>query len=902
MVPVRTKEILNAHALSAREIAELLATEPRAGLSEAEATRRLRIDGPNRIEDEKPVTLWKIVARQFTSFLIAILILAGSISSILGETADSAVIFTIMILNAALGAYQEVRAERALRALKRSVAPTARVVRDGTLREIPASDVVRGDLVAFQAGDLLPADLRLTETHSLLIDESPLTGESEPVGKSADQPVEESAALADRINCGYLGTRVSYGRGAGIVFGAGMGTQLGQIARMVISEERAPTPLQEKLSKLGRRLGIAALALCGIIFITGLLRDEDLWEMFLVSVSLAVAAVPEGLPAVVTIALALGLQRMLKRRALVRRLGAVETLGETTVICTDKTGTLTRGVMQVDRLYLAGEDYFLQNGAPVTKAGHFELETGSPLHRMLLGMALCNDATVQKAMDGSLALVGSPTEVALVLASQRAGLEKKSHLESLYPRMAEAPFDSERKRMATAHRTPDGRVLVFAKGAPDAVLQACVGIVAGEGAAKLDDTRSREVLAAADALAAQGYRLLAVAYRENGELSPQAPPAALERDLTFLGLAGLIDPPRPETARAVADCQEAGIKVLMITGDHAKTAMAIASAVGMLKRDSRFLTGPQMDRMGQKGLKEALDHTEVFARVSPNHKLWIVEALQERGEVVAMIGDGSNDAPALKKADIGIAMGIRGSDVCREAADMVLTDDNFHSIVAAVHEGRVIYSNIRKVVLYLLSCNVGEILAVFAAMISGLPLLLKPIQILWLNLVTDGLPALALSVEPEEPGIMGLPPRDPKESILTGRSLLLAVQGCMIAAVTLAAFVITLGLFPHDLARSQTAAFVTLTLSELCRAYAIRVELVSVLRQGLWSNRALVGATFASAALLFAVVYLPPLQPWFGTVPLSLAQWAYVAPFALLPFAAAEITRLLTAYILYSAQ
>lgn len=881
-----------AHSQTAKELATHLSTDPLRGLANLEAARRLAEEGPNSLKEEKPVTFWELLSRQFASFLIAILLLAGVISLLVGEVADSLLILAIVILNAAVGTFQELCSERALKALMEAVAPTAWVLRDGVLRQIAASELVPGDGVVLHAGDLVPADLRLTESHSLAMDESPLTGESEPVKKSPQRQLEQRTAVADRVNCAYMGTSVSYGRGTGIVFAPGMDTQLGQIARMISSQRRAQTPLQRKLSELGTWLGIGALVLCGIIFLTGLLRGLGLFEMFLVAVSLAVAAVPEGLPAVVTIALALGLQRMLKRHALIRRLAAVETLGEATVICTDKTGTLTRGVMEVERIYLAGREYRFQQGTPISPEAKAQLETPSPFKTLLLAIALCNDAVLQKATDGSLVPIGSPTEIALARASRGAGLEEKNILEHRYPRVAEVPFDSKRKRMATGHKMPNGKVAVFAKGAPDAVLPFCTKAITELGERDLNDKLREQFLTDAEALAAQAYRLLAVAYREEEDLARVDEAADLERDLTLLGLVGLMDPPRPQTAGAVAECKLAGIRPIMVTGDHGKTALAIATATGMLNDTDQFLSGSQIDEMTQAELRRALQHTRVFARVSPHHKLRIVEALQDHGEVVAMTGDGANDAPALKKANIGIAMGIRGTDVSKEAADMVLTDDNFQSIVAAVHEGRVIYSNICKVVMYLLSCNLGEILAVFIGMISGLPLLLKPIQILWLNLVTDGLPALALSVEKEEPGIMLRKPRDPKEGILKASSFVILVsQGMVIAGVTLLAFYVTLRSYPGEVARAQTAAFLTLSLSELFRAYAFRTEMISVFAHGLFSNRSMIGATLVSTGLLLAVIYIPVLQEWFRTVIPEPTQWWYIAPLILFPFAVAEITR-----------
>jgi len=885
----RTAEAaVQAHAATVQVLAETLETDSAVGLAAGEATRRLASDGPNVLKEERTVTVWHIVGRQFASFLIAILIVAGVVSLLVGETEDAVVILAIVILNAALGTYQEMRAERALEALMHAAAPTAQVSRDGTVCDIPAAELVRGDLVLIRAGDVLPADLRLTEAHSLSVDESSITGESVPVSKYADRVLEERTVAGDRVNCAYMGTHVSYGRGAGIAFATGMRTELGKIAGMVSSHERAETPLQQRLAELGWWLGGAALLLCAIIFVTGLLRGQEWFEMFLVSISLAVAAVPEGLPAVVTIALTLGLQRMLQRHALIRRLAAVETLGAATVVCTDKTGTLTRGAMAVEWLIVAGDRIQLGDSGLEPHGQPVSAGAGGPLQSLLEAMVLCNDAVREKKPDGTPSYAGSPTESALIEAAVRVGLEDRPVLERSYPRIDEVPFDSQRKRMATVHRTPAGRSLVLVKGAPDVVLPLCTGVVGASPVLPLDDAGRDGMLREVEQMASEGYRVLGFAMREDE--TPPSGTRETESGLTFLGLACLRDLPRPETPDALRQCREAHVRVIMVTGDYGNTALAIARTIGLVQGEGRFWTGAQLEETDQEGLRRALAESDIFVRVSPEHKLRIVEALQAGGEVVGMTGDGSNDAPALKKADIGIAMGIRGTDVSKEAADMVLTDDNFQSIVSAIHEGRVIYSNIRKVVLYLLSCNLGEILAVFAAMVSGLPLLLQPIQILWLNLVTDGLPALALSVEREEPGVMKLPPRDPRQGILTGQALvLMGTQGLIIAGITLGAFVTALTLFPGDLPRAQTTAFVTLTLGELCRAYAFRVERVSVFQQGLLTNRAMVGATAASAALLLAVVYVPGLQPWFGTTGLTPLEWSYVAPLIVLPFIVAEL-------------
>jgi len=901
------------HAAGIDAVAEALGTSPENGLTEVEAARRYAEHGPNELREAPRPGFLHLLAAQFNNFIVLLLIAAAVISIALGDYLEGVAILAIVLLNALLGVVQERRAEEALAALRRLAAPETQVVRDGHRQSLPARGLVPGDVVLLEAGNYVPADLRLIETYNLRIEEAALTGESHPVEKDARVVLAQELPLGDQHNTAFMGTLVSYGRGRGVVISTGMLTQIGLIATMIQSFQDEPTPLQRKLDQLGKVLGTAALIVCGAVFVVGWLRGYPPLDMFLTAVSLAVAAVPEGLAAVVTITLALGMREMIKRHALVRRLSSVETLGSTTVICSDKTGTLTQNQMTVTRMWVdgtmievggrAGEDaVFRIAGSPV------DLDLYPGAETALWIAVLANDAASEPAAaDGALRIVGDPTETALIHAAFKAGGEH-DRLDRAYPRVDEIPFDSNRKRMTTVHRVeaphPDdlspftdleqrGWTVTATKGAPDIVLELCSHIQEmNDRSEPLTEARRRQILEANDALTRQALRVLGVAFRIDREAPGGQEAPSIERGLTFVGLIGMIDPARAEVPPALARARRAGIRTLMITGDYPITARAIAEQIGLLRPGRAVRSGAEIDALDDAGLKAEVERADVYARVSPEHKVRIVEALKANQEIVAMTGDGVNDAPALKRADIGIAMGITGSDVAKETADMVLTDDNYASIVAAIEQGRVIYSNIRKFVFYLLSCNLAEIAVIFLAILAGLPSPLTPIQLLWTNLITDGAPALALGVESGDPDAMEQPPRPPTEPVIN-RSMRLGitVQAVAIAAVTLTVYGAGLRLYPDDVRVAETLAFVTLSVSQVLLAFSARSERQSIFRIGLTSNRTMVYAALTSLTLLLAVVYLPFLQGAFDTVPLTAAHWGAILPLQFMPALAAEVTK-----------
>lgn len=895
------------HTLSVSAVGQKLNTDLKQGLTPSEAAARLTRYGPNEIVGREGEPLWRKFLAQFQDFLVIILLAAGAVSFVIGERTDAALIFLIVVLNAVLGVIQEGRAERALQALKQMAAPQARVIRGGRALEIPARNIVPGDVVLLEAGSVVPCDLRLTHTASLKVEEAALTGESVPVEKDAGAVLATQAPLAERSNMAYMGTTVVYGRGEGVACATGMETEMGRIAGLLAGAPEELTPLQEKLNALGKTLGAVTLAICAVVFLAGFLRGEHtgarLLEMFLVAVSLAVAAIPEGLPAVVTIVLALGMQRMVERNAIVKKLHAVETLGSTTVICTDKTGTLTQNKMAAVRLWCVGASYTVSGSAygrqGMISRGEERADPAedSDLARALLVAALCNDARVEEEADGSTRLAGDPTEGALLGLAAKGGFFPQELIRT-YPRVAEVPFDSRRKLMSTIHSAPEGDFVVLTKGAPDVVLGRARRILVNGREEPLTPGRRQEILAENATLAGQALRVLALAFRRLPELPPAADLGSVEEDLTFVGLAGLKDPLRGEARPAVERCRRAGIRTVMITGDHPDTAAAIGRELGLIEGgETGVLAGAELDELDPAEFKERVRTVNVYARVAPEHKSAIVRALKEQGEVVAVTGDGVNDAPALKTADIGVAMGITGTDVAKGAADMILTDDNFASIVAAVEEGRVIYSNIRKFVYFLLSCNVGEVLIVFLAELLGLPLPLLPVQLLWLNLLTDAFPALALGVEKAEPGIMDQPPRSPGEPILDRNMTLgIAVQSLALTGAVLGVFVFALGCY--DVTGARTLAFTTLVLAELFRAFTSRSERIPLLALGPFGNRSLVLGTGVSLALFLTTIYVPALQPVFKTIPLTWAEWRLILPVSLLPAAAAETWKLLRPLLL----
>jgi len=880
------------HSMDVMEAARLLNTDLKKGLSSDEAKERFEKYGPNELREKKRITLFQMFLNQFKDFLVVILIAATVVSALLGEITDAVVILAIVVLNATLGVIQESKAEKALESLKKLASPMAKVIRDGKSIEIPASQLVPGDLVLLEAGNFVPADLRLVETVNLKIEEAALTGESVPVEKKAEVVLREDINLGDRINLAFMGSLVTYGRGKGIVVATGMETEIGIIAGMLEEYEEEATPLQRNLEQFGKILGIVSLGICAVIFVLGLIRGIPVFEMFMTSVSLAVAAIPEGLPAVVTIVLALGMHRMIRKNAVIRKLPAVETLGAATIICSDKTGTLTQNQMTVVEFFAKGRRYKVSGegykpfGDILYQDQKVDVSDDDVLKKLFTASALCNDAELYNE-EGKWGILGDPTEGALVVLAKKAGFSKEE-LNTLYPREFEIPFDSDRKRMTTIHKV-EGRYQAFVKGAPDVILSLCNYILLDEGVLPLNEEMKEQILEENRAMASKALRVLAVAYRRLDILPETISSEEVEKDLIFIGLLGMFDPPRPEVIEAVRVCKEAGIKPVMITGDHKDTAVAIASEIGILRPGGRVLTGAELSKMTDEELETIVEDVDVYARVSPEHKMKIVKALKNRGHVVSMTGDGVNDAPALKRADIGVAMGITGTDVAKQSSDMILMDDNFASIVSAVKEGRIIFSNIRKFVFYLLSCNFGEILVIFTGMLLNLPVILKPIQLLWLNLVTDSFPALALGMEAGERDIMKIPPRSPKEGIINREMKWnMTVQSPIIAAATLFSFIVGFKIYKDENV-ARTFAFTTLITSELLRAYAARSERYSVFSIGFFSNRFMVLSTLISFILLLAAIYVPFLRPIFYTVSLTFMDWLYVGGLALVPFAAAEI-------------
>ena len=903
------------HSREAAAIFAELKTSPESGLPAAEAARRLAEGGPNELAEAPRPTFWRMLLDQFNNFIVIILIVASAVSALIGDYVEAGAILAIVILNAVLGVIQERRAEEALAALRRMAAPEAHVIRDGHRLVVPARELVPGDIVLLEAGNYIPADLRLVESANLKIEEAALTGESVAVEKDARVTLRQDVALGDRRNTAFMGTLVTYGRGRGVVTSTGMHTQIGLIARMLQLVQEEPTPLQQRLDHLGKVLGWAALGVCTLVFLIGWARGYEPLDMFLIAVSLAIAAVPEGLPAVVTITLALGMREMIKRHALIRRLSSVETLGSATVICSDKTGTLTQNQMTVTRLWVDGVMVDV-TGQGYVPEGQFHVEGQKvdldryPGALTALWVAvLANDASLEAPAEGGAGyrLAGDPTEGALIVAAVKAGAVRDA-LGHAYPRIDEVPFDSTRKRMTTVHKVHDPRPddfspfydsslqgweVVATKGAPDVILDLCTErLLVNDRPEPLDEASRRRILEANHEMSKQALRVLAVAYRVDRDVPDSPAPADVERNLTFVGLIGMIDPARPEVLPAMEKAKRAGIRTVMITGDYPETARAIAQEIGLLQPGHHVLSGSELTKLDDEELRQEVMRTDVFARVSPEHKVRIVDALKRNRHVVAMTGDGVNDAPALKRADIGVAMGITGTDVAKETADMVLTDDNYASIVSAVEQGRIIYSNIRKFVYYLLSCNLAEILIIFIAILAGLPSPLTAIQLLWLNLITDGAPALALGVEKGDPDTMDQPPRPPEEPIINRQMRVgIIVQTLAITSVTLGAYLVGLRAHPEAPEFAETMSFVTLSFSELLRAFTARSERYPVLKIGLLTNRTMFYAVAASLVLLLAVVYVPFLQPIFNTVPLGISQWELMLPLLFVPAVAAEITK-----------
>jgi P-type Ca2+ transporter type 2C len=871
--PGRKATNSNWHRLEANAVIQHLGSDVSSGLSVAEAARRLIKHGVNELKSSHRISPWSILLGQFKNVLIAILLVATALSVFLGHSAEAMAIALIVLFAVLLGFAQEYRSERALEALRQMAAPAAAVLRDGEEVVIAARDVVPGDIILLRSGDKVPADMRLIAAVNLQTDEAPLTGESVPIEKQTAALADGESPLAERNNMVYAGTAVTYGRGKGLVVATGMATEFGRTAAMLESVATTKTPLQENLDKVGSALAQAALIIVGIIVGLGLYRGQPFMEMLIFGIALAVAAVPEALPAVVTISLALGVQRMVKRNALVRRLPAVETLGSTSVICSDKTGTLTKDEMTARQVYVA-EDMFEVSGAGFEPHGKFTragavVEPPEALKLLLRAAALTSDARLARS-NGRWQIKGDPTEGALVVLAAKAGL-KKIDLEARFPRVHEVPFSSEAKRMTTLHRSPSG-LIAYAKGAPEIILESCAYWLTYRGEERLDKNRHETLLQTAREMARQALRVLAVAYKSNATFED------CEHDMVFLGLVGMIDPPRPEARAAIQQCAKAGIKPVMITGDHPVTAEAVARELGLLNK-GRVITGSELEAMSEPNFESAVEEISVYARVSPAHKLRVITALQKKDHVVAMTGDGVNDAPALKKADIGIAMGITGTEVSKEAAAMTLTDDNFASIVAAVEEGRAIFNNIKKYLMYLLSSNIGEIGLMLGAALLGLPLPLTAVQILYVNLATDGLPALALAVDPPEEDLMRRPPRNRRIGIFTRPVVILMLVGglwSMTVNLLLFYWLLSSG---RDLREAMSMIFVLLVMIEFFKAYNFRSDRVSALERP-FANRWLNVVILAELGLLVLIIYLPFFQYLLGTVSMGTTDWLLVVGLA----------------------
>lgn len=869
----------------------------RLGLTSEEALQRLKVYGTNEITEKSKKSAVFIFISQFNDFITWVLLGATIISWIMGEKADAITITAIIILNGVMGFVQEYRTEKSMEALKELTAPTVQVIRDNIAVTIPASEVVPDDLVILETGNRVAADCILIEAFNMQIDESLLTGESVPVDKKPVKKRGGRSLVGLPENMVYMGTIVTAGRGKAVVVSTGMSTEMGKIADMLQNVQEGQTPLQRRLERLGKVMVYACLIACLIVTATGILKGENIYTMFLTGVSLAVAAIPEGLPAIVTVSLAIGVQRMLKRNALVRRLPAVETLGCTNVICSDKTGTLTENKMTVKEIYCDGGNIDV-SGIGYETLGEFmkgsrklNIQHESALKFLLEAAISCTDSSVsmEKAKkklltfrnNGNIVVCasGDPTEIALLICGLKAGMTKEK-VDEKYVRVGELPFDSDRKRMSVIVKSEDG-YYVFLKGAIDNTIELCKYVYSPMGVRELTQGLKKTILSCNDLMAQNALRVLAVAYKKLSYRPSKIDIANMEKDLVFIGLMGMIDPPRKEAIEAIDICKIAGIKPVMITGDHRETAVAVARELKLLEKNSKVLTGNEIDRMDDRSLRNMAMDVSVYARVTPKHKLRIVKAYKDNDCVVAMTGDGVNDAPAVKEADIGISMGRTGTDVTKEASSMVLLDDNFATIVAAVEEGRIIYDNIRKFIRYLLSCNLGEVLTMFIASLIGYSTPLLPIQILWVNLVTDGLPAIALGVDPPDNDIMQRPPRQKSESVFSqGLSYKILFRGTLICICTLLIFSITLNLTLGSLEKARTMAFATLVMSQLIHVFECRSERHTIFEIDFFGNIYLILAVVISIAMLFAAIYIPYLQPIFKTEGLNMGEWIEVLFFS----------------------
>ena len=912
------------YALRGDDVTRALAADLTRGLSTDEVNRRREQHGWNMLAEAPPASLWKKLLGQFKDLVIWILIVAAIIAGVMGEWADTAAILAIVLVNGIIGFLQEEKAGRALAALQKLSSPMAKVIRDGVLQSLPARELVPGDSIELEAGDNVPADARLMTAFSVRVQEASLTGESVPVDKDADCVLTENAPLGDRRNMVYMGTVTAAGKASAVIVATGMNTELGHIAGLLQRSEPEPTPLQRRLAELGKVLVAVCLVIVVVIFALQVARGGKLLETLLISVSLAVATVPEGLPAVVTLTLALGLQRMVKRNALVRKLPSVETLGSVTVICSDKTGTLTRNEMTVREIVSGGEQFQVTGGgyAPhgeflkcdVAERSRVRQNVGSAeidprsgergyepinprnepdLMHALTTAARCNNATVSPRGDeeDSWQVIGDPTEGALVVAALKAGIEARDREQQV---LFEIPFDSERKTMSVVMRGSDGTRVMYSKGAPEVILAKCISERRGGQVEPLTADRRSQIMRTNSEMAGRALRVLGLAYRDH---SATQGTEYDETDLIFAGLVGMIDPPREEAKDAVRRCRAAGIRPVMITGDHPETALAIARELHIAGDEDRVVSGQDLNALSDEQLKVQVDQIAVYARVSAEHKLRVVKAWKQRGQIVAMTGDGVNDAPAVKAADIGIAMGVAGTDVTKEASDMVLTDDNFASIVNAVEEGRGIFDNIQKFVHYLLSCNAGEVMLMFFAALIGWPVPLAAIQILWINLVTDGLPALALGMEPPERDIMTRPPRPPLEAVITRqRGLLILFHGTLVATVAgLGFWLIYQGDDAH-LGRARAVAFCITAYAQLFFAIGCRSQSSTMLGLGLFSNPHLLGAIVISGLLQLSAVTLPFAQPVFEVATHLSWEWLLIGVLSLTPVTIIEVVKLLRAF------
>lgn len=900
-----TSSPLNWYTQTPEQVSDLLAVKIEQGLSDGDIPDRIRQYGLNQLTEKGSKSIFTMLYEQIVEPLVVILLIAAGMSALLGKAEEFVAIMTIVVLNAVLGIVQERRAEEAIAALKKMSQPNIRVRRNSKDVTIDASQLVPGDVLILEAGNIIPADARVIESVNLRVQEASLTGESYPIDKLSRTLTDNNLPLGDRVNMLYMGTSIAYGRGTAVVTNTGMTTELGRIANMIQNVTSDKSPLQKRMNELGKILFGGAFVVMAIAFVVGLVSGQELSNILLASVAIAVAVVPEGLPAVVTISLALGAQRMLKRRTLIRKLPAVETLGSVTVIASDKTGTLTENRMTVKVMDVAGRT--LDATEAMLSNTKEDLPQDSALALLLLGSALANDSFLQADDKGNLTVIGDPTEGAMMLAADHYGLDKE-HIQNQHPRIAEVPFSSERKRMTTIHDIQSGdlRVLesyqgeyvAFTKGAPDGLLDICTDVFSDGKFHPLNDDFKRRIEIGNNTLASQGLRVLGVAFKPLNHHNPIDNPETVEDNMVFIGLVGMIDPPRTEVKDAVGVARVAGIHSIMITGDHPMTALAIAKQIGIAGADAEVVTGRQLAEMSDEALRQCVKDVGVFARVSPEHKLRIVQALRDNGHIVAMTGDGVNDAPALKQADIGVAMGITGTDVSKEASDMVITDDNFATIVYAVEEGRSIYDNVRRFIKYLLASNAGELLVLLMTqLVAGMTLPLTTLQILWMNLITDGIPALALGVENGEKNAMSRPPYDPNESILghgLGRHILLIGGTLGLSALALGIWAFNAGLqAANGMPAWNTMVFMMLTIAQMGHALGLRSHTESIFRMNFFSNKLLLGAIAGTLILQLMAVYLPFFNQIFGTNPLTLSQLLICLILSTVVFWVVELEKLL---------